>query len=184
MIRSSVRIRLSAPTMQIELQAQPDALVQQWRQILADPELAQRPGRIETDRYGRIVMSPPPALPHSFYQSKILQLLARLLPNGQALAECPLVTADGVKGIDIAWLAPGRTELAQGELVLMRAPEICVEVLSPSNSTPEMAEKRALYFEAGALEVWLCGLDGKVEFYTLALSASSTLCPGFPSVIK
>jgi len=34
------------------------------------------------------------------------------------------------------------------------APEICVEVISPRNSPEEMAEKRALYFAAGADEVW------------------------------
>jgi hypothetical protein len=27
-------------------------------------------------------------------------------------------------------------------------------------SNQEMDEKRALYFEAGAREVWICGLDG------------------------
>jgi Uma2 family endonuclease len=58
--------------------------------------------------------------------------------------------------------------------------EICVEVLSSSNSQPEMEEKMALYFEAGAHEVWLCGLDGKMEFYTPDLSAVSRLCPLFP----
>jgi hypothetical protein len=39
----------------------------------------------------------------------------------------------------------------------------------------EMNEKRDLYFEAGAQEVWLCGLDGKMEFYTPDLSAASRL---------
>jgi hypothetical protein len=62
-------------------------------------------------------------------------------------------------------------------LVLERAPEICVEL---SNSAAEMKEKRALYFAAGAQEVWLCGRDGKMEFYTPDLSAASRLCPLFP----
>jgi hypothetical protein len=62
--------------MRIELVTRPEALVR-WREVLADPELARWPGRIETDRHGRIVMSPPPALLHSFHQSRILQLLAR-----------------------------------------------------------------------------------------------------------
>jgi hypothetical protein len=34
--------------MQIELVTQPEALVR-WREVLADPELARWPGRIETD---------------------------------------------------------------------------------------------------------------------------------------
>jgi hypothetical protein len=37
-----------------------------------------------------------------------------------------------------------------------------------------------IYFEAGAQEVWIRGLDGKMEFYTPALSAASRLCPLFP----
>jgi len=167
--------------MQIEIQIQPDA-IKRWQELLADHELARWPGKIETDRFGRILMSPPPALPHSFHQSKILQLLTQFLPSGQALAECPLKTLDGIKGIDVAWLAPGRTELAKGELVLEKAPEICVEVLSPSNRADEMDEKRALYFEAGAREVWLCGLDGKMAFSTPeALGTASQLCPQFPA---
>mgnify|MGYP001313879954 CR=1 FL=1 len=38
----------------------------------------------------------------------------------------------------------------------LAAPEICLEILSPSNSIVEMEMKRALYFEAGAREVWEC----------------------------
>ena len=166
-------------SMQIELEIQPDAIAR-WQELVDDPELARWPGKIETDRFGRIIMSPPPGLPHSFNQSKILQLLAQLLPNGQALTECPLITLDGIKGIDVAWLKGDRTEIADGKLVLERAPEICVEVLSPSNTVEEMKEKRVLYFVAGALEVWLCGLDGKMEFYTPDLSAASRFCPLFP----
>ena len=51
----------------------------------------------------------------------------------------------------MVWIGPeyaARLE-AQNPVALERAPEICVEVLSPSNSKPEMEEKRALYFEAG-----------------------------------
>jgi Uma2 family endonuclease len=84
--------------------------------------------------------------------------------------------------IDVAWIGPeyaARLE-SQNPVALERAPEICVEVLSPSNSKPEMEEKRALYFEAGAQEIWICGLDGKMEFYTADLSAASRLCPMFP----
>jgi len=31
-----------------------------WAELLADPELARVEGRIETDRHGHIIMSPPP----------------------------------------------------------------------------------------------------------------------------
>jgi hypothetical protein len=37
----------------------------------------------------------------------IIGLLRELLSNGQTLPECPVSTADGVKAIYVAWLAPG-----------------------------------------------------------------------------
>jgi Uma2 family endonuclease len=63
------------------------------------------------------------------------------------------------------WLAPCRAELESGELVLRRAPEICVEIRSPGNSTAEMNEKRAHYFEAGEREVWIVDLTGQISFF-------------------
>jgi Uma2 family endonuclease len=48
---------------------------------------------------------------------------------------------------------------------LVRAPEVCVEVFSASNTFAEIAEKIVLYFEAGAQEVWTCDQDGILEFH-------------------
>ena len=45
------------------------------------------------------------------------------------------------------------------------APEICIEVVSPSNAAAEMEEKTALYFGAGAQEVWRVSLDGEIRFF-------------------
>ena len=86
----------------------------------------------------------------------------------------------------VAWLAPDRTE-NMAELVLFElAPEICVEVLSPSNSAAEIDEKRALYFDSGAREVWICNLDGSMSFFVgpgNLQSSASILCPAFPAAI-
>jgi Uma2 family endonuclease len=170
--------------MQIKLVSQPDAVIARWQELVDDPELARWPGKVETDRFGRTIMSPPPAFGHVSYVAKIIRLWNRLLPEGQANADTPVLTADGIKVPDATWISAGYTQELEARkplpLVLERAPEICVEVLSPSNSQPEMEEKMALYFEAGAHEVWLCGRDGKMEFYTPELSAVSRLCPLFP----
>jgi hypothetical protein len=62
------------------------------------------------------------------------------------------------------------------ELVLFElAPEICVEVLSPSNSAAEINEKLALYFDAGATEVWICNLDGPCPFLLVRVISSLLL---------
>jgi Uma2 family endonuclease len=165
--------------MQIELVSQPDAVIARWQELVDDPELARWPGKVETDRFGRTIMSPPPAFGHVSYAGKIIRWLNELLPDGRALPETPVLTADGVKVPDVTWISAAYAQEleARKPLVLERAPEICVEVLSPSNSSAEMDEKRALYFEAGAHEVWICDLDGKMEFHTRGLSR---LCPLFP----
>jgi Uma2 family endonuclease len=46
------------------------------------------------------------------------------------------------------------------------APDLCVEVLSATNTRAEMDEKVAGYLAAGAREVWLVGEDGVPEFST------------------
>ena len=156
-----------------------------WSEILSDPELAKLPYRIETDQHGYLLMSPPPAFRHARRQFSIGSLLAKLLPQGLVLTECPVSTAGGVRAIDVAWLAPGRPEIAQEPLLLTRAPEICIEILSPSNSSSELGEKRALYFDAGASEVWICGPDGAFSFFAAPQQElpASAICPDFPQHI-
>jgi Uma2 family endonuclease len=159
--------------------------LQHWFELQNDPDLARLPHRIETDRYGHILMSPPPAPSHGSRQLEIGYLLKNLLPRGHALTECPLSTSDGVKAIDVAWLKPDREAEIQS-ICLTRSPEICVEVLSPSNSEAEMSEKRALYFEAGASEVWFCDEQGNLIFWLASTDKSverSLLCPQFPQRI-
>ncbi len=67
------------------------------------------------------------------------------------------------------------------------APDICVEVLSPGNTEAEMKEKMALYFDAGAREVWLCARSGTMSFFRAGAARpwpSSELCPQFPRQVE
>jgi Uma2 family endonuclease len=175
-------------TIRLKSSAQQTAFnLKRWRELLADPELARLPHRIETDRHGRILMSPPPAPKHGNFQSEIAHILRTSLPAGRVVTECPLSTSDGVKAIDVAWLAPGRAQELRSATCLVYAPEVCVEVLSASNTSAEISEKIALYFEAGAREVWTCGEDGAMEFHFPTppeIRPVSAICPGFPSTIE
>ena len=150
-----------------DLDSQTEFNLARWAEVLADPTLARLPHRIETDQHGHILMSPPPAPIHGRRQAHIAGLLRQLLPDGIAFSECPVSTAGGVKAIDVAWLAPERPENISQLTLFERAPEICVEIVSPSNSRSEINEKRALYFDAGAAEVWVCALDGSISFLCL-----------------
>ena len=160
--------------------------LQRWSELQSDQDLARLPYTIETDRFGRVIMSPPPASDHTKRVARISRHLHELFPQGEVLAETAISTTDGVKVTDAAWLSPGRTQELDAGPCLLRAPEICIEVLSPSNSQLEMAEKRALYFEAGAAEVWICRLDGAMTFLLrpdLEQRDKSALCPDFPPKI-
>jgi Uma2 family endonuclease len=98
------------------------------------------------------------------------------------VTECPLSTSDGVKAVDVAWLAPERRQEVRSLICLIKAPEICVEVLSSSNTPDEIAEKMALYFATGAQEVWICE-NGTLQFHfptTPKIRPSSGMCPTFP----
>ena len=166
-------------------ESQTEANIRRWEELLRDPDLARIPGRIETDRHGHIIMSPPPSPDHGSLQVEIAYLLRTLMPQGRTISECPISTADGVKAADVVWVSPQTMrELGRVRACFPKAPEICVEVLSPGNTETEISEKMALYFDAGAREVWICGLAGNIEFYTSADSApqrASALCPQFPA---
>ena len=175
-------------TLTIELaahEAQREFNLRRWDELVDDPELARIEGRIETDRHGQIIMSPPPAPSHGSYQLEIGHLLRTLLPHGRVLTECPISTADGVKAADIAWASPERMAELGNRSCFPNAPEICVEVISPRNRKAEIDEKVALYFDAGAKEAWLCSTTGEMTFLTSPKkrASGSALCSKFPKKI-
>jgi Uma2 family endonuclease len=177
-------------TVTIELprhEAQQSFNQRRWAELVEDTDLAKFEGRIETDRYGRIIMSPPPAPTHGSFQAKISHLLYTLTQSGRVLSECPVSTADGVKAADVAWASPERMRELGNRVCFPQAPEICVEVLSPGNTEAEIKEKVALYFDAGAQEVWLCPGSGTMKFIRKEdgqPAENSQVCPAFPKQIQ
>jgi Uma2 family endonuclease len=157
-----------------------------WEEVCTDRSLADLPGRVETNAHGSLIMMPPPSGNHSSRQGEAAFLLRSLL-GGKALPECPVSTIDGVRAADVGWYSEKRYAAVKGQLAFEIAPEICVEVISPGNSSWEMRSKRKLYFEAGAEEVWLCAENGEMSFYQRSAPDlpldRSTLCPDFPASI-
>ncbi|MDR3569881.1 MAG: Uma2 family endonuclease [Syntrophobacteraceae bacterium] len=69
-------------------------------------------------------------------------------------------------------------------LSLPESPEIVVEVVSPSNGTAEMEDKRNLYFEVGAREFRLCNEYGNMRFFDPnGELEKSAMFPDFPGHI-
>src|SRR5205085_4012564 len=174
----------------LELPAQQEQTIvnlTRWAEVVADPQVSKFEGRIETDRHGHIIMSPPPAPSHGSFQARIASLLERHLATGTVLTECPISTADGVKAADVPWASPERMRELGNQLCFHTAPEICVEVISPSNAEAEIHEKTLLYFDAGAKEVWLATESGAITFLVpkgARPTQASRICPSFRKRVK
>ena len=151
-----------------------------WDEICQHPDLRDLPFRIESNRWGQIVMYPPNN-EHYFSQASIRDLLRQHMTGGHCLHEANVVTRDGTKVSDGAWLSDKFFRIHGTESTFSQAPEIVMEVQSPSNSMPELLEKKELFLEAGAQEVWIRKRNGAMLFYDQeGLRERSGLCPDFP----
>lgn len=84
--------------------------LRRWAELRGDSALARTEGKVETDRHGTIIVTPPPGPFHGGCQSQIAYLLKTLLPDGIAITECPISTSDGVRAADVAWLTRAQWE--------------------------------------------------------------------------
>ncbi|MFZ1492324.1 MAG: Uma2 family endonuclease [Candidatus Competibacter denitrificans] len=154
-----------------------------WLEVCEHPDLQDLPFKIELDETGKIIMSPTKVY-HSVYQGEIIRLLFSLSKTGKALAECAIATRLGTKVADVAWASSERLKTIWSEVECSVAPELCVEVLSSTNTEAEMRTKRQLYFEKGAREVWICNTDGRLTFFNSENELPrSILFPDFPERI-
>jgi len=159
--------------------------LRRWDELL-NAQMVRIEGRIETDRHGQIIMGPPPSARHGSYQFRVADALRDLLPTGEVLTECPISTSDDVRAADVAWASEEKMRDLGNHSCFPKTPEIFVEVLSPRNTKKEIEEKKALYFDAGARELWVCDDAGQMSFFCEADSAAcvnSRLCPKFPERI-
>ncbi|WP_295407123.1 Uma2 family endonuclease [uncultured Thiocystis sp.] len=155
----------------------------QWQEVCEHPSLRDLPFKIETNEKGEIVMNAVKVI-HSLFQGEIEYRLRSLLQDGKTLPECAIKTRKGTRVAGVAWATMERVKTIKHETECSIAPEICIEVLSNSSTDDEMEEKRMLYFESGAQEVWLC-LDGVIHFYAAqGRLERSAIAPRFPGRIS
>ena len=153
-----------------------EALSLRWAAVLNDPALRDLPYKIELNSYGKIEMSPANNR-HARLQGYIAGELARQLKDGGVLTECPVLTEIGVRVPDVAW-ASSRFLSTHGETTpFPEAPEICVEIVSASNSEEEMRNKTSAYLAAGASEVWLVYEDGTIRYFEMSGERASSTFP-------
>jgi Uma2 family endonuclease len=136
-----------------------------WDEIVNNPLLQDLPFKIETNGFGQILMSP--ALnKHGMTQADLVYEIRRRKKTGQMITECSIETSDGVKVADVAWASDEFIAEYGDTTPYPKAPEICVEVVSPSNSKREIEHKVALYLAKGAQEVWV--MNNKKELTVIS----------------
>lgn len=134
----------------------PEALVERCRELAAQPGL---PVRWELDEYGEVVevIMPPPAH-QRIVTALVVQLREQL--GGDALPGVNVLTRIGIRIPDVAWNPEPRDDDPA-----IPAPQICVEIESAGNTRKELNEKLAAYLAAGAREVILVELSGRIRYF-------------------
>lgn len=140
---------------------------------------------------GEVVEVSPGAFKHNRVRDTLLMLLRTFAEShqlGVVVSEQPFkLSADAVRFPDIAFVSTGRdlTSSAFPE----GAPDLAIEVISPSNTAREMHQKISQYFAAGCKRVWIVYLEER-EVYIHGLAGvtrrtgdepleDSDLLPGF-----
>ena len=150
-------------------------LRERWRQLATDPLVAAIPFKVELNEKGAIEVSPPTTR-HAFLQAYVSREFARQRPEGTTFTECPVETEIGVRVPDVVWASVEFMQRHGAESEFRAGPDLCVEVLSPTNTRAEIDEKVAAYLANGSREVWVVGEDGVPEIHTSAgRIAASTL---------
>jgi Uma2 family endonuclease len=163
--------------------ATPESLVLRWNEVLRDPALQDLPYKIELNAWGKVEMSPA-SNRHAHLQGELAGELRELRKQlgGMVLTECSVLTRIGIRVPDVAW-ASARFMDSYGEITpFMRAPEICVEILSPSNVEAEIEAKTGAYLAAGATEVWLVSEQGGMRYFDAGGEKASTSFPISPTL--
>lgn len=111
---------------------------------------------------GEVVTMPPPGFRHGIVQLNVATLLkacAKQHKLGRITVESGVVTErdeDTVRGPDVAYWSYERLPADQvPEGYPGAAPDLCVEVKSPSNTEQRTTKKVGEYFACGARMVWV-----------------------------
>jgi Uma2 family endonuclease len=115
---------------------------------------------------GEVVTMPNPGLEHGEVQGNVyfaIKLFLKSNPLGRVFTESGLITdrkPDTVRGPDVSYYSKERLPLDKRVIGYHDQPaDLCVEVVSPSNTKRELRAKIKEYFFAGVRMVWVVDPD-------------------------
>jgi Uma2 family endonuclease len=131
-----------------------DELARRWRMLCADPSFGDIVGKVELTEWGEILVMSPVGKTHGLLATRIVKVFTEAL-GGRTMVEVGVATDIGVRAPDVAWCSDAFLAAHPEDAPLDGAPELCVEIASPSDALPKLREKAAAYVKAGAMEAWL-----------------------------
>lgn len=138
----------------------------------ADLERAPEDGRRYELYDGEVYVVPAPLARHQVTQQNIVQLLVEYAKQtGGFAVESPIdiVFSDyDVLQPDVVFFSPARRHLIDLDRVIRDAPDLCVEVLSPSTAATDRGRKMQMFARYGVNEYWIVDpAGGTIEVYEL-----------------
>jgi Uma2 family endonuclease len=137
---------------EVDMAALPDLItVEHFRQLPEDGAFA-----CEL-HHGEVVRMTRPRLAHERLQRRLARLLEAALPSfeiGVEYAFRPLAEFE-LRAADVAAVSAARAAAADPEDNLHGAPDLVIEVKSPSNTPRKLQELASLCLSNGAIEFWI-----------------------------
>jgi Uma2 family endonuclease len=139
-----------------------------WQDVQQLPDDGHRHEAIE----GELYVTPAPSFRHQRVSQKIEQALLRLLeaPGHGIVIDAPIgvefhSTGEGVQP-DIVFVSSARREIIT-DAGILGAPDLVIEILSPTTEHRDRGVKRKLYERQGVDQYWIVDLDAEaVEVWT------------------
>ena len=121
---------------------------------------------------GEIAASPSPEWRHSRVEKRLSYLLLQHITEhdrGELLGDVDtILDAFDVRRPDILFVAKANFHLLKGKVV-NGAPDLCVEIISPSSGRTDRKDKFRLYAAAGVPHYWIVDAPERtMDCYTLA----------------
>ncbi|TYO93273.1 Uma2 family endonuclease [Desulfallas thermosapovorans] len=110
---------------------------------------------------GKLVMVPRPRPKHQRVSGKIFYQIEDFLKKnflGVVIQEVDVILGSDVVAPDLLFIAKDRLDLV-GELNIQGAPDLVIEILSPSSASIDRRKKRKLYLASGVKEYWMVDPD-------------------------
>ena len=137
--------------------------------------------RLELDE-GELIKMPPAGLEHGGIEGRIFYRLYKYLkenPVGEVFpSDTGFVLGEStLRSPDVAFIRKDRLPAGRHTGFFKGAPDLCVEVVSPSESGPQLMRKVRQYLKAGAHTVWLV-YPATREVYTCDAEGSDRILRG------